>query len=475
MPVSKQREDDLNARPQWSSAWVFVLIVSGAVVGLSNISLFPSVMAKNGGAAFLVLYVLSLLLIGFPIIILEMLFGRMMKSNAVDAIKGIAKQNQLSKHWSLVGVVAILAGLFILSFFSVVAGWSMAYMFRMLGDTFVAVDLTQTNEIFNSIIGDAERLMAWHTLFLLVTAFIVGRGVKQGIERWVKVLMPVFFLLLISIVMIAALTNGFAEGLSYLLLTDFDRLLDGKAILAAMSTAFISLSLGRAAILTFSSYLPSNVSIVKTAGSVVLLDILVVVLAGMAVFPIIFSADIDIAAIGDANLIFQVLPLAFANMPFGHLLGFLFFAMMLIAALTSAIALLEPIVCWMIENKPITRYNAIGKCTLIVWFLGIGTIFSFNIWSGYTWTFEMDLNKVQLLLFKDKSFFDIIEYISSKVMVPISAFMMVILAGHFMLKSSLQDELGENKKVFEVWYFVIQNITPLLLFIVLLHAVGFLS
>ncbi len=344
-------------------------------------------------------------------------------------------------------------------------------MFRMVSGAFVGLNELAASNVFTDLITDAERLIAWHTIFILIVAHIVARGIKRGIERWVRILVPLFFILLIILSICAALVSPMDDVVQYFFVFKWEALQNPNTIFAALAMAFFSLALGRGAVMTFASYLPKKESIVRSAASVIALDFVVIILAGLAIFPIVLGSGFDF----DENLIFQKLPLAYQALPFGRLLGFLFFTTVLVAAITSAIALLEPVVAWMSEKEGATRKKIATKCGMLVWVLGLGTIFSLSIWSEYTWTLELDFNQLQILLFKDQSFFNIVEYVSSKLLVPISGLFLLIFAGHVMKPDVLKDELKGHEVFFKIWYFVIQYIAPLAVFVVLLNAIGLLA
>lgn len=460
-----------NNRPTWQSSNTFILAVAGAAIGISNFTLFPIQVATYGGSAFVLLYMACVVIIGLPVLMMEIAIGKYTAANPVTAIEQLAKQEKHALQWAYIGWAKVFACLMILSFFSVIVSWSIAYMFRMLGNRFVDMTPAEVGAVFNSIVTDPEKILAWHTLFILVIASIVAKGLRAGIEKTIRLVMPVFFFILVAILLLALFSGVFFEAVSLLLNFNVEQLFTLDAALAAFSMAFFSIALGRGAVMTYSSYLPQNTPILRASLNVILIDLIVIIFAALAVFPLVIASGQEI--MGEANLIFQVLPAAIAENSFGRLIGFLFYLMMLLAALTSAIALLEPAVATFIERRQAKRAQVTWRCAITVWLLGLGTLFSFNIWSNYTWTLQADFDQLQILLFKNQSFFNVIEVVSSKLIVPLSALLLVVFIGHLMRRGNLEKLLGLPKKIFSVWYFMIHYVTPFALFLILLNAMGF--
>jgi NSS family neurotransmitter:Na+ symporter len=282
--------------------------------------------------------------------------------------------------------------------------------------------------------------------------------------------MPALFILLLILLGYAASTPAFLEGAKFMFVPDFSEV-RGASILNAMGMAFFSLSLGMGAIMMYGSYLPKNASIANLAVTVAAADTIVALIAGLIIFPLVFSYGLNPAE--GADLVFKTLPLAFNQMPAGTVIGTLFFVLLALAAITSAISLLEPPVAWIVENKKIDRAQAARLSGAIAWLLGLGTIFSFNLWADYKWTFRFDLGKVQYVLFRDKSFFNVVDFLTSNVMLPLGGLLIAMFVAHLMRRESCEDELSMNRHHFNVWYFILRNISPIAVAIVFLHAIGF--
>lgn len=457
-------------RGLWTSRLAFILAATGSAVGLGNIWRFPYVTGEHGGGLFVLLYVFCVFLIGIPIMMAEVMLGRRARRNPIDTMRDQAVREGQSAHWAWVGRMGIGAGFLILSFYSVIAGWILAYVARMAGGVFQGLTTAaEYDQVFNNLVGDAERLIAWHTIFIVITVAIVARGVEHGLEKAVRYLMPTLFGILILLFVYSTTTDAFIEGIQFMFVPDFSRF-SGESVLAAMGMAFFSLSLGMGAIMMYGSYLPRNASIARTTITVGAADTSVALLAGMAIFPIVFSNGLE--ASQGPGLVFTTLPMAFTQLPMGGLIGTLFFVLLAFAAVTSAISLLEPPVAWLVENKNMDRAQATRLCGLVTWVLGLGTVFSFNLWSDYKWTLSLDLGRVQYVLFRDKSFFDIVDFLTANVMLPLGGLLIALFAAHLMRRESCQDELDLGGHHFKLWHFVLRYIAPFAVGIIFLHAVG---
>ncbi|NBB83704.1 MAG: sodium-dependent transporter, partial [Alphaproteobacteria bacterium] len=273
----------------WSSRLAFILAASGSAVGLGNIWRFPYTAGENGGGAFVLVYLVCVVAIGVPIMIAEVMLGRRGRQSPINTMRALAEQQGVHPAWQLLGWMGILSGFLILSFYSVIAGWTLAYLFRAGGGLFTGIDAGAAEAIFESLTSDPERLLAWHTLFMVLVVMVVARGVASGLERAVRFLMPALFVLLLVMVFYAAQAGDFAAGVSYLFSPDLAALQRnaGGAILSAMGQAFFSLSLGMGAIMIYGSYLSSHASIGQNVAIIAVMDTLVAVLAGLAIFPIV--------------------------------------------------------------------------------------------------------------------------------------------------------------------------------------------
>ncbi len=457
------------ARGLWTSRVAFILAATGSAVGLGNIWRFPYATGENGGGVFVLIYIACVFLIGIPIMMAEVMLGRRAQRNPIDTMRQLALQERQSVHWAWVGRMGIVAGFLILSYYSVVAGWILAYIFRMAANIFQGMDAVQVEGVFSALTSDPERLLFWHTIFMVTTVAIVARGVEHGLEKAVRYLMPALFGILVILFLYAMTTDAFVDALKFMFVPDISKF-HGESILAAMGMAFFSLSLGMGAIMMYGSYLPKDASIAKTTITVAMADTGVALLAGMVIFSVVFANSMEPSQ--GAGLVFTSLPLAFNNLPAGGLIGTLFFILLAFAAVTSAISLLEPPVAWLIENKHWDRAQAAILCGSIVWILGLGTVFSFNLWAEYKWTQKLDLGKVQFLLWQDKSFFDIVDFLTANIMLPLGGLLIALFAAHLMRRESCEDELSMGGHHFNLWYFVLRYIAPFAVIIIFMHTAG---
>ncbi len=443
---------------QWTSRTVFILAATGSAVGLGNIWKFPYITGENGGGTFVLVYILCIALIGIPIMIAEIMLGRRGKSSPINTMKALAKDEKRNPNWVWLGWMGVIAGFLILSYYSVIAGWAMSYVFRTAGGMFEGVTADGANSIFADLVGDPERLLAWHTLFMVITMIVVARGVKNGLEKVIVYLMPVLFGLLIILVLYAATTGYFMQGVKFLFTPTS---ISAEGILIAMGHAFFTLSLGMGAIMVYGSYLSEEHSIVQSAMWIALADTVVALLAGLAIFPIVFANGMEPGA--GPGLIFQTLPIAFGHMQGGTLVGVLFFILLVFAAWTSAISLIEPAVAYLVENKGISRVTAAVWIGISTWVVGLGTVFSFNIWKEKTFSIPY--------IFEDLTFFDTLDYLTANIMLPLGGLFIAIFAVWIMREESSWDELKTNPKIYKLWRFLVRYVTPLAVIIVFLNAV----
>lgn len=445
----------------WSSRMAFILAVTGSAVGLGNIWKFPYVAGQNGGGAFVLIYLLCVALIGLPIMMSEVLLGRRGRRNPIITMRDLGQEEAGTKFWSMVGYMGVAAGFLILSFYSVIAGWSLAYVPRLASGLFAGADAAMVSDHFAAFTGDAERILGWHTLFMAMTVLVVARGVEQGLEKAVRFLMPALFVLLTLMVVYAATTDGFAAGMRFLFEPDFSKI-TGTTVLVAMGQAFFSLSLGMGAVMTYGAYLPQSTSIGNTSLIVVGMDTLVALMAGIAIFPIVFANGLDPA--DGPGLIFTTLPLAFGQMgTTGIIFGTLFFVLLVFAAWTSGIGLIEPAVAWLVETRGMSRAGAAWLVGIIIWVLGLGTVFSFNLWSD--WTF-----------FGGRTVFDTFDYLTSNIMLPLGGLLIAVFAGWVMCANSSSEELAMGTGTrYKLWRTLTRYVAPAGVALVGLNAVGLLG
>ena len=409
----------------WSSRLMFILAASGSAVGLGNIWRFPYVAGENGGGAFVIVYLACIFLIGIPILSSEILLGREGRQSPIHTMKTLTKTSGANGAWQFIGWMGALAGFVILSYYSVVAGWAMAYVFEMGSGVFVNADGATASQVFADFTGSPGKVVLWHSIFMLLTMFIVARGITEGLERTVKYLMPALFALLLVLVGYAMNSGHFMEGVAFLFSFDFDKL-TGAGVLMAMGQAFFTLSLGMGAIMTYGAYMPKDASILSSATSIALIDTSMALLSGLVIFPLVFANGLESSA--GPGLMFVTIPIAFGSMSGGTFFGVMFFVLVSFAAITSAISLVEPALAWFVEKLNTSRRNgAIVVCT-IAWALGLGSAFSTNIGS-------------ELYLLPGMTFFDSMDYVSNNIMLPLGGMLIALFTGWFLSQDIVARQL----------------------------------
>ena len=432
----------LKSHGTWIGKWTFILAATGSAVGLGNIWGFPYKAGTNGGGAFVLIYLLCIVMIGVPIMISEIIIGRRAGNSPINAMKRTALDSNSSSLWQFVGWSGITAGVLILSFYSVIAGICLNYIFIAASSN----EFLSSSEQFGSVIESPANLLFWHSVFMLLTFLIVSAGVKNGIGRMVKILMPMLGALLIFMVIYAIFNGAFIKALSFLFAPDFSSV-TSETFLSAMGQAFFSLSLGMGSIMAYGAYMPKDQKVVPTSFTVASLDTLVAMLAGLAIFPIIFAFNLEPNS--GPGLVFVSMLSAFNQMQFGQLIGPIFFILLSIAALSSSISLLEPGVAFLSEEGYLSRKNSALAISLFAWSLGIGTALSFNTLSGFE-------------LISGKNFLDSLDFIANQILLPFGGMMIAIFVGWFMKKELITNEVGYvNQIIYKLWRFFIKFIAPI--------------
>ena len=447
---------------QWSNRLVFILAATGSAVGLGNIWKFPYIAGENGGGTFVLVYLFCIALIGIPIMMAETMIGRRGRQSPINTMSTLARDEGRSPGWVTLGWMGVVAGFLILSYYSVIAGWALSYVFRTGSGAFLGVTSDGVNHIFTELVTDPERLLAWHTIFMVMTMIVVARGVKHGLEKAVRFLMPALLALLLMTVAYSMTTGHFMEGIDFLFTPGS---ITGQGVLIAMGHAFFTLSLGMGAIMVYGSYLPRHTSITQASVIIAIADTGVALLGGMANFPIVFANGLE-PGVGP-GLIFKTLPIAFGHMEAGTMIGTAFFILLSFAAWTSAISLIEPAVAWLVENRGMNRIYASVWIGIFTWVLGIGSVLSFNLWSDYTWSVPF--------LFENKNFFDTLDFITANLMLPLGGLFIAIFAAWLMSENSSRDELNTHNFIYRLWHFLVKYITPIAVIIVFLNVIGVIS
>lgn len=447
-----------HATTMWSSRLAFILAATGSAVGLGNIWKFPYITGENGGGAFVLVYLACIAIVGIPIMMAEILIGRRGRQNPIFSVSTIAKQEKSSPAWSSLAWVGVLAAFLILSFYSVIGGWAIAYATKAVSGALSGLDADSVGNIFGTFLADPIVLTSWHTLFIALVIIVVAGGIKSGLERAVMILMPLMFALMVLLVGYSMTTSGFGQGLEFLFKPDFSKL-STEGILVAMGHAFFTLSLGMGVMIAYGSYVPQETSIVKTSIIVAIMDTVVALMAGIAIFPIVFSNGLEASA--GPGLIFQTLPLAFSKMPGGVFFASLFFILLVFAAWTSAISLLEPVVEWFEEKQDIPRKTSTIIIGVLAWLLGLASVLSLNIWSdfaplGFIATFE------------GKTVFDLLDFFTANIMLPLAGLLAALFVGWGMSQASTREELNMGGG-YTIWRFLIRYVTPVGVLVVFIY------
>ncbi len=446
----------------WSTRLAFILAATGSAVGLGNIWGFPYKAGANGGGAFVLIYLGCVLLIGLPILIAEITLGRKGRSSPITTMATIARRENRSPAWALVGAMGVLCGVLILSFYSVVAGWTLEYLQLAISGGLNGLNKERAVALLegeNGILASPTRQVIWHSVFMILTALIVGRGVKQGLESAVKLLMPMLAIMLVGMAIYSLTLPGAGEGLRFLFKPDFSEL-KTAGVLAAMGQAFFSLSLGMGAIMAYGAYLPRDVSIPKTAAIVAGFDTSVALLAGIAIFPIVYTYGLEPGS--GPGLVFVTLPLAFAQSPIGQFLACVFFLLLFTAALTSALSLMEPATAWLVEKTKMDRFEIALGLGFVIWLIGIPSALAYNVLSGAT-------------LF-DKPILDLVDGLTTNIMLPLGGLFIALFVGWKISKANLQNELhGFSARSYTVWLWLVRVVAPAAIVFIFLQEIGLLN
>lgn len=445
----------------WNRRITFILAAAGSAVGLGNLWKFPYITGEYGGGAFVLVYLLSIALVGVPLFIAEALIGRQTREAPIRALGSLASASNRSQGWTSIGWLGAINGLLVLSFYSVIAGWSLDYLVSMSLGTFSGATAAEVSAAFESLLGSVPRLVLWHSVFMLAVVWTIGRGVQRGIGDAIQVMMPTLFVLLLMLLLYGALEGDLPAALDFMFHIDFSEL-TLNAWVVALGHSFYTLSLGMAVIMAYGAYMPGGASLVRTAGIVAITDTLVALVAGLAIFALVFGNDLD--ASSGPGLMFISLPIAFAQMPFGSLIGIAFFLLVAFAALSSAISLVEPVVAFWVEKTSIARRKATALLGLFSWGLGMATVLSFNLWSSGTWFHD----------WFGLSPFDTFDVLSTNLLLPLGGVLTALFAGWFVAPALLREQYREGGSLtgFALWRFGLRVFSPAGVCLVLLTGLG---
>ena len=435
-----------------------ILATVGCAVGLGSIWRFPYMVGENGGGAFLLVFLICTALLGLPIMITEFFIGRHSRSNAAGAFKKLAPGTQ----WKWIGYNGVLAAFLILGFYSVVSGWTLEYIWQALSGSLDGKTTEEFTTDFRAFSSSVVRPIVWTVVFVGLTHFIIASGVEKGIERASKVMMPALFFILIALCIRSVTLPGMEEGLAFFLEPDFSKI-TSSVVLSAMGQTFFSMSIGMGCLITYSSYFGKDTNLQATAIQVIVLNTLVAVLAGIMVFPAVFSFGIEPTA--GPELVFITLPNIFEQLPFGSLWSLVFFVLLALAALTSTISLHEVATAYIHEEYHLTRHQAAWVVSIGVSILGAIASLSFGVLREYT---------IGGLII-----FDALDYLTAKIMMPLGGMFICIFVGTRIEKRILKEELTNHGTIpfyfFNTYAFVVKYIAPIAIGLIFLNELGVFS
>ena len=411
----------------WSSRFAFVMASVGFAVGLGNIWRFPYVTGENGGSAFVVIYLLCAVAIGIPCLMAELLVGRRGGGSPPRSMAVVAEESGRSKGWSIVGGMGVATAYTIAITYAVVVGWVLWYLARALSAGFAGFDAGIAEATFTGLLTDNQSMMFWTLVGNIIVGSIIYAGVTSGIERAVTVMMPLMFTLLVGLSIYNYFAGGFVETLQWLFTPDFSKV-TGATFLAAIGQAFFSIGVGMGGMMTYGAYLPRDFSIARGAATIVMADTLIALLAGFVVFPAVFHFGLDMAS--GPGLIFQTLPVAFAQMPGGAIFAVLFFIMLAVAGVTSMVGLLESVTSWTKERLAISRQRSALLVVGSVTTLSVISVLSYNVWESY-----------QLL---GMNFNELTEALYDKLLLPLAGLLVALFTGWFMHREHSKNELSDD-------------------------------
>ncbi len=486
--------EDVPQQGQWTGGYTFFLAAVGAAVGLGNIWKFPYVAGENGGGAFVLMYLLFIFLLGIPLFMSELMLGKRGRQSPYYSIYSITRELKISRHWAIIGGLATLTGFLILSYYSVVAGEVLAYAIRTVNGSFDSQSADGVISLYNQFRANPETLLAWHSIFMVITCIVVARGVRHGFEKTVSLLIPLLVVILLILIAHSVRTDSFLNGASFLFDVDFKKLfyarndlgvyiLDAsgayqptfKGVLTAMGHAFFTLGLGVGTMIIFGAYLKPDVSIMRVATSVAVADSVIALLAGLAIFPIVFKYGLSAAQ--GPGLVFKTLPIAFGNMEYGHILGTLFFLLLFFAALTSAIALLEPMVSWLIDKYRMSRVKAVSYSGIACWLLGIVSVFSISgttvgdIVQRLSSLVAAPTPDLDHRLYEQTAF-QMIDGVVTLVLLPLTGLLIAIFSAWIIRPVISLKSLKVSRLLFyRFWLFLVRYITPALIAVIFVFGV----
>ncbi len=444
-------------RDSFGSRFGALLAMAGSAVGLGNLWRFPYLVGENGGAAFIIIYIILSFCICLPIFMSEFMIGRRSQKNAYSAFRDLSD----GSAWRFVGLFSVLIPLIVVSYYSVIGGWSVDYIFKAMTFSFSGGETQNASDsMFAELVSNPWLPLLCHTIFLLATVVVVAFGIKGGIEKFSKIMMPLLFIIVISIAVYVVTLPGAGAGLDYLFKPDFSKITP-QAFASALGQAFFSLSIGMGCIITYGSYVSKNENIISQSIYTAVFDLLFALCAGVAIMPAVFAFGLDPQS--GPGLVFETLPFVFGKMPAGGLIAILFFIALFVAAITSSISMVEVGVAYLVEEKGMSRKLACISLFAVAWVIGAICSLSFG-----------PLSDIKLF---DRSIFDFFDNLSSNILMTLGSLLTVLFVGWRLKKTDIYDEftnggtLSANVKIFGVLWFIIRYICPIAVLAIFLFGI----
>ena len=449
--------NNLISSATWSSRSAFILATVGGAIGLGNLWRFPYIAGENGGGGFVLVYLAFVFLLGLPILAGEMLMGRHGRGSAIHSLASLVRSESASRFWRVIGWLSLLIPFLALSYYALIAAWSLDYLGLAVINGFDGFDANQSEVVYGQRTGRAVTQVMLHGMFVAMTVWVIAKGLHNGIERMSKIMLPALFGVILILVIYGMISGDFSGAVEFLFRPDFSQL-TGASVLMALGQALFSLAIGVGVLITYAAYMPSEFSIQKSATIVCVFDTLAALLAGLAIFPLVFANNLDPAE--GPGLVFQTLPIAFGNMPGGHGIGILFFLLLFFAAYTTAIGMLEPVVAWLEEKWPGRRGILARWAGILIWLLGLGSVFSFNILAEFSPLGFLGI---------EGTFFFLLDFTVANVLLPINALLISVFAGWALNRATIIQEFSSRTELWLLfWRFANRYVAPIAISIVLL-------
>ena len=434
----------------WSSRLTFLCATVGASIGLGNLWRFPYVAGENGGGAFIIVYLAIILLLCVPLIMVELAMGRRGGKSPVMTMISLCREGKHSGFWTVIGWLSVISPVCALCFYAVVAGWSLDYVLHAIRGIFISISPGDAERQFNDLLASPHRLILWYTLYIAATVCVISMGVRRGIEAVTSFMLPTLFFMIIVLVIYGHIEGAPGAAWKFMFSPDFSSL-TWRSLLMALGQALFSITVGTGALLTYGAYLSRDISLPGSSWLIAISDTMAALLAGLAVFTIVFASGLDPA--GGPGLMFISLPVALGGMPGGYIFSVVFFVLVFFAAFTSSLAMLEPFVTFM-EDKGYQRVKMSVLSGSVIWLVGLTAVLSFNL--------IKDFKPLSLIpLYQDKNMFHIIEFSVSNIMLPLTAFLIAVFAGWVMSAKLLREEIGiRNDTAFLLWRLLTRYVAP---------------